>query len=70
MSAYIVVTETPYFAVTDATGKYTIEGVPPGKYTVRAWHERNVLNKNHGIQTKTVEIMAAGDTVSMPFELK
>jgi plastocyanin len=39
MSAYIVVTPTPYFAVTDKSGNYKIENVPDGSYTVAAWHE-------------------------------
>jgi hypothetical protein len=30
----------PFFEVTDLEGHYTIEDVPPGKYTLRAWHER------------------------------
>ncbi len=40
MSAYIFVTPTPYFAVTNAQGEYTIKDVPPGKYTVKAWSEQ------------------------------
>jgi plastocyanin len=40
MEAFIVVLETPYFTVTDKTGKFTIRGVPPGKYTVVAWSEK------------------------------
>ena len=39
MSAYIVVTPTPYFATTDKSGNYKIENVPDGSYTVTAWHE-------------------------------
>jgi len=39
MSAYIVVSPTPYFAVTDQSGSYKIENVPDGTYTVTAWHE-------------------------------
>jgi hypothetical protein len=39
MLAYVVVVDTPYFAVTDAKGAFTIR-VPPGKYTLVAWHER------------------------------
>ncbi len=29
----------PYFAVTDADGKFEMTGVPPGQYTLVAWHE-------------------------------
>jgi plastocyanin len=39
MSAYIVVSPTPYFAVTDQSGSYKIENVPDGSYTMTAWHE-------------------------------
>jgi plastocyanin len=39
MSAYVVVSPTPYFAVTDKSGNYKIENVPDGSYTVTAWHE-------------------------------
>ena len=40
MAAYIIVTPTPYFAVTDAKGEYTIKDVPPGKYTLKIWSEQ------------------------------
>jgi plastocyanin len=40
MSAYIVVTETPYFAVTDKDGNFTLRDVPPGKYVLKVWHEK------------------------------
>jgi hypothetical protein len=39
MGGYIVVSPTPYFAVTDKSGDYKIESVPDGSYTVTAWHE-------------------------------
>ena len=39
MSAYILVFSHRYFAVTDDGGRYRIENVPPGEYTVVAWHE-------------------------------
>ena len=39
MSGYIVVSPTPYFAETDASGHFKIDNVPDGKYTVVAWHE-------------------------------
>lgn len=40
MSAYVVAVETPYFAVTAKDGSYTIKNVPPGKYTLKIWHEK------------------------------
>ena len=39
MSAYLVVTPTPYMAETDESGSFTIAGVPDGSYSVTAWHE-------------------------------
>jgi plastocyanin len=39
MSGYIVVSPTPYFAESDAAGKFRIDNVPDGKYTLIAWHE-------------------------------
>jgi plastocyanin len=39
MSAHILVFAHRYFAVTDEDGAYRIPNVPPGAYTVVAWHE-------------------------------
>jgi plastocyanin len=39
MSGYVIVVPTMHFAETDASGAYKIEGLPPGQYTVTAWHE-------------------------------
>jgi plastocyanin len=39
MSGYIIVTPTPYYAESDASGEFTITGVPDGSYTITAWHE-------------------------------
>jgi hypothetical protein len=39
MNAYVIVAEHPYFAVTDADGNYSIDGIPPGEYRLIMWHE-------------------------------
>ena len=39
MAAYIGVLPHPFFAVSGADGSFAIENVPPGKYTLEAWHE-------------------------------
>ena len=40
MSAYIVVTSSPYFAVTDERGEFVIDRVPDGTYEIHVWHEK------------------------------
>lgn len=54
MSAYIVVVDTPYFAVCDREGRFTLKDVPPGQYTVHAWHE--------GGETATQSLKLTGST--------
>ena len=39
MKSYVAVSKHPFFAVTAEDGSFTIKGVPPGKYTLVAWHE-------------------------------
>ena len=39
MNAYILVFSHPFFSVTDTGGRYRIDGIPPGAYTVVAWNE-------------------------------
>jgi plastocyanin len=40
MNAFINVSETPFFAVTDADGKFSLKGLPAGEYTLAAVHEK------------------------------
>jgi hypothetical protein len=40
MNAYVGVLDHPYFAVTDKDGKFSIKNLPPGNYTIEAWHEK------------------------------
>jgi plastocyanin len=52
MSGYIIVTPTPFYAETDASGSFKIADVPDGSYTVTAWHE--------GFKTQSKPVTAAG----------
>jgi plastocyanin len=45
MSAWILVFAHRYFATTDAEGRYHIDGVPPGAYTVVAWNDGEVRSR-------------------------
>jgi hypothetical protein len=54
--AYLAVFDHPYYAVTRSDGSFRIDGVPAGKYTLVAWHERA------GRSEQTVTVPASGDT--------
>ena len=40
MRTYVGAIEHPYFAVTDAGGTFALPELPPGAYTLAAWHEQ------------------------------
>jgi hypothetical protein len=62
MHGWFVVVKGPY-ATTDSNGSYTINGVPPGNYTVTAWQEQS------GTQTQKVTV-AAGASATADFTFK
>ena len=64
MFAYATVVDQPYFAVTDAEGKFKIANVPAGKYTVEAAHRKA------GTATQEVEIKADGGKAEFTLEAK
>ena len=61
MKGYIAVFKHPYFAITSMDGTFDLKNVPPGEYTIEAWHEKygvltqKVTLKNK--QTKTLEFV-------------
>jgi len=55
MEAWVVVTENPFFDISGKNGTFTIANVPPGEYTLNAWHE--LL----GSKSQTVKV-GEGDT--------
>jgi plastocyanin len=65
MAAYVGVVAHPFFAVTDAAGAFEITGLPPGTYTLEAWHER------FGTKTSTVRVDPKGSqTAAFSFAAK
>jgi plastocyanin len=50
MNAYVGVLDHPYFAVTNDSGKFELNKLPAGTYTIEAWHEKL------GAQTQSVTL--------------
>jgi hypothetical protein len=61
--AYVGVFNHPFFAVTDELGNFRIAGLPPGRYTFVAWHERL---GSHEFEV----ILNAGEQRSIDFSFK
>lgn len=62
MSAFVVVLQNPYFALTGPDGIFTIKDVPPGTYTLKTWHQK--LKKK-----KQKVTIIEGDSVAVDFGL-
>jgi hypothetical protein len=54
--AWVRVFDHPYYAVTDADGKFEIQGVPAGKYNIVMWHEETGWVNAGGKRGQTVTI--------------
>ena len=66
MNAYIVVLQNPFFAVTDKTGHYQIDNVPPGDYTLGAWYTPR-RGRPYPIQRKAITLQA--DSLNVDFTI-
>ncbi len=56
MNAFINVSATPFFAVTDNSGHFELRGLPPGDYVLGAIHEK--------LGEKTISVHVAPDTIA------
>jgi Carboxypeptidase regulatory-like domain len=79
MFAWLIVHDSPYFAVTDEKGAYRIDGIPPGAYKVTMWHEgfrpkgtdkdgRPLYDEPHTVSRDVT--IAPKATAALDFELK
>ncbi|MGH7312527.1 MAG: carboxypeptidase regulatory-like domain-containing protein [Candidatus Rokuibacteriota bacterium] len=65
MRGWVVVADHPFYAITDAAGRFKLDNVPPGQYTLQVWHERL------GRRTSTLSVAADGPTpVSIEFRAR
>jgi plastocyanin len=63
MNAWVGVVDHPFFAVTTDAGTFELKGLPPGTYTIEAWHE------TLGAQAQNVTI-GEKETKDVPFSFK
>jgi plastocyanin len=63
MNAYVGVLDHPYFAITNDAGKFELNKLPAGTYTVEAWHEKL------GAQSQSVTL-ADNETKEVSFTFK
>jgi len=63
MKAYVGVVSHPFYAVTGDDGGFSLKGLPPGNYTLEAWHEK--------LGTQEIKVsVAAKDSKSADFSYK
>ena len=72
MNAYVYVVDSPFFAKAQASGAFSIRGVPPGRYELAAWHEaassitrKTIVVGLEGVQD--VAVTVGGDRRAGPF---
>ena len=62
MSSVLLVVDTPFAALTKPDGSFALEGLKPGTYKVKAWHE--TLGRSEA------ELVVKDDGTCAPLEIK
>ena len=70
MLAYIKVVDTPWAALTDASGDVVLRGIPAGGATVRVWHPRLAGRGNEISQAVSLTTVPARQTMSGDFSAR
>lgn len=63
MKAWMAVMPNPFYSVSQSNGSFSIAGLPPGQYTIVAWHEK------YGAQEQQVTV-AAKESKTLNFTFK
>jgi hypothetical protein len=66
MKSYVGVLKHPFFAVSKEDGSFEIKGVPAGKYTIAAWHEKPGPKGTE--KTMEVTVTASGGTADFTWD--
>ncbi|MFT7169593.1 MAG: plastocyanin [Paracoccaceae bacterium] len=63
MNSWVYVADATHFTLTDADGKFSLDGLPPGEHEVTFWHET--------LKSKTAKVVVGEDgKVAAPMEVK
>ncbi len=63
MSAIVVVVDSPFYAVSNKAGEFSISNLIPGRYLVKVWHERGKLEVPNGSPR---EVTVSHENVTLP----
>lgn len=66
MQAFIVVSDAPFYAMTDSSGHVTLPSLPPGQHRVRVWHQQLHDSQQHWWEGD----IASAEQLSVPLELR
>ncbi len=65
MNGYVYVSDSPWFTQADATGRFSLRGVPAGNYTAEIWHEWSSKTVKRSVRVITgmeeVQVSIDGD---------